>query len=124
MSVQRVSQAPPGSQLDNDACLQKPLTKAAIFVIAFLLAVAAVGAHFGGLGIPGIVAFSAASGVCLVAGLIVTFFCRSSENGGTSSGNTKTTNGDLELLQSIPEDIDSCPIAEKVKALKTVKELG
>src|SRR3984957_14334135 len=116
MSVQRVSQAPPGSQLDNDACLQKPLTKAALFVIAFLLAVAAVGAHFGGLGIPGIVAFSAASGVCLVAGLIVTFFCRSSENGGTSSGNAKTNGlANLKLLQSIPEDLDSCPIAEKVK---------
>jgi len=41
--------------------LQKPLTKVALLVIATLFAGAAIGAHFGGLGISGIVGFGAVS---------------------------------------------------------------
>ena len=57
-------------QMETNSCLQKPLTKAALLVISLLFAGGAVASFFSGLGIPGIVAFSGASGVSIVVFII------------------------------------------------------
>lgn len=57
-------QAKPTSFLDSvHSCTQKPLTKAALFVIAFLAAGGAIAFHFTGLGMIPLVACSVVSGV-------------------------------------------------------------
>lgn len=52
-------------------CTQKNLTKAALFVIGFLLASASIAAYFYGLGITGVSAFGVGSGLAFLAALVL-----------------------------------------------------
>lgn len=61
----------PSTQIENHRCLQKSTTKASLFVISLLFAGGAIISHFAGLGTPGIVAFSIASGVSATVLIIV-----------------------------------------------------
>lgn len=91
------------SQPENIPCRQKPMTKAALFVISLLFAGGAVASQFAGLGIPGIVAFSVAGGVCLIA-FVVSCLCFSQQVRGIGSSNPSRLVPDKVQVNDPAED--------------------
>lgn len=61
------------------SCVERPLTKAALFVIAFLLAGGAIASHFTGLGTIAVASFGAGGGVVLTAAIAVSLYARYKE---------------------------------------------
>lgn len=58
------------------SCVERPATKAALFVIAFLLAGGAIASHFTGLGTIAVASFGAGSGVAFTAAIAVSLYAR------------------------------------------------
>lgn len=97
------------------SCIQYPLTKAALFVIAFLLAGGAAASYFAALGIAAIVSFSFASLAVLVTASIIAARCPSPPP-------------IEELVLSLPSSYDYLSPREKWKLtseeLKTCRSLS
>lgn len=107
MSCLCLSRTSPSLREENPVCLQKPLTKAALFVISLLFAGGAVASHFAGIGIPGIVSFSLISGGCMAV-FLGACLCSSSKKPPSELDRTKNTKDSL---------------SEEEQALKRSKEI-
>lgn len=94
--------------IEKPSCWQKPLTKVALLVISLLFAGGAVTAHFAGLGIPGIVGFSVASGGFMTL-LIASCICRSIRS-------TKGSSNEEVVQATSPKPTDDESLRRQAKA--------
>lgn len=76
MSIETVGGISGPFHESNPSCIERPLTKAALFVIAFLLAGGALVSHFTGLGTVAIATFGGAGGALFVAAIAVSLYAR------------------------------------------------